>query len=292
MSRADRNPIDLENGSRVEFHEIETRALNGPGSFSIFLPPSYGESKKVFPVVYFLHGMNNDHTSWTVTQQGDLPSVLDRMMHSKDLPELIFVHPIGDRSFYTNFKDGTMHYEDWVVEELPAHVEKAFRASTARTGRAIAGTSMGGYGALKIAMRFPERYAAVAAHSAIVMPVRNPFDVPDSLRNSRRYQYFSDLFSRIYGTPFDQAYYDENNPLRLAAEKNLNELAVYFDYGTADRYDPLVQLGLGLKTLSSTLDSKGISHTFNEYPGEPHGWALVMTHMEQSLGFLAEHLEP
>ena len=63
---------------------------------------------------------------------------------------------------------------------------------------------MGGYGALKIAMKHPERYARAAAHSPIVFPIRNPLDVPPEVLSSRRYTFFSEVFSSIYGDPFVQ----------------------------------------------------------------------------------------
>jgi len=292
MTRGDASPIALDSGARVEFHAVQSEALGRAVDFSIYFPASYATTERNYPVIYFLHGLNNDHSSWTVTRHGNLPQLLDELMGNGTIPETIVVHPDGDRSFYTNYKSGGMGYEDWVVHELPAHIEKTYRASTSRNGRAIAGTSMGGYGALKIAMRFPQRYRAVAAHSAIVMPLRNPFDVPEQVKMSRRYQYFSQMFQQIYGDPFDQEYYDQNNPLVLSETNDLDGLAIYFDYGTADRYDSQIRIGLGLKKLATQLEARGYSPVFHAYPNEPHGWALVVDHIAESFGFIAEKMSP
>jgi S-formylglutathione hydrolase FrmB len=173
-----------------------------------------------------------------------------------------------------------------VVKELPAYVESHYRTKTGRQNRAIIGTSMGGYGALKIAMKYPERYAATAAHSPIVFPVRNPLEVPPEVLSSRRYQFFSEIFTTIYGDPFDQAYYDANNPLVLAKNAS-KDLSIYFDYGTADRYNQVVHLDQGLRKLDRTLTEAGVKHKFVEHPGEPHGWELVVAHIEESLGFVS-----
>lgn len=290
MRRGDSTPIALDSGARVEFHTVESKALGRPTAFSVFLPASYGKTEKTYPVLYFLHGLNNDHSSWTVTRHGNIPQLVDKLMRESTIPEMLIVHPDGDRSFYTNFKGSDLRYEDWVVEELPAHIEQEFRGSSQRNGRAIAGTSMGGYGALKIAMRFPERYQAVVAHSAIVMPVRNPFDVPEQVKTSRRFQYFIEMFQQIYGNPFDQAYYDQNNPLVLAEEKDLSGLGIFFAYGTADRYDTQLRIGTGLQKLAEVLETRGYEPKFHAYPDEPHGWALVIDHLEESLGFIAEQM--
>jgi S-formylglutathione hydrolase FrmB len=265
---------------------MESSSLKGKGEFSVFLPPSYDKSTKDFPVVYFFHGMFNDHTSWTVGRYGNLPAKIESLMATGKIPEMLLVHPNGGRSFYTNYRDGSLKYEDFVVEELPAHIEATYRVKKGREYRAVLGTSMGGYGALKIAMKFPDRYVAGAAHSPIIFPIRNPMDVPAEVKSSRRYRFFSEIFASVYGDPFDQAYYDANNPLVLAKEAS-KELSLYFDYGTADRYNALVRLGQGLKKLDQTLTQAGINHTFVEHPGEPHGWELVIAHIEQSLEFVS-----
>ncbi len=287
LRRSDISPIVLPGGSKVEFLEIESQALKGRGRYSIFLPPSYGKEGNDYPVVYFLHGMFNDHTSWTVDRYGNLPVKIEQLMTDDEIPEMILVHPDGGKSFYTNFQDQSLKYEDFVVKELPAHVESTYRAKTDRRYRVVAGTSMGGYGALKIAMKYPEVYGGAAAHSPIIFPIPNPMDVPSAVKNSRRYQFFSEVFTTVYGDPFDQAYYDANNPL-LLAEKASPDLAMYFDYGTADRYNSIVHMDEGLKKLDRTLTEAGVSHTFREHSGEPHGWALVFSHIEESLGFLSK----
>jgi enterochelin esterase family protein len=287
LHRSDISPIDLPGGSQVKFLEMESQALKGRGRYSIFLPPSYEKESKDYPVVYFLHGMFNDHTSWTVDRFGNLPAKIEQLMTDEEIPEMILVHPDGGKSFYTNLHDQSIKYEDFVVKELPAHVESAYRAKKDRRHRVVAGTSMGGYGALKIAMKYPEIYGGAAAHSPIIFPIPNPMDVPAEVKNSRRYQFFSEVFITVYGNPFDQAYYDANNPLMLA-ETASRDLALYFDYGIADRYNSLVHMDEGLRKLDRTLTEAGVSHTFREHPGEPHGWALVYSHIEESLGFLSK----
>jgi S-formylglutathione hydrolase FrmB len=265
---------------------MDSPALEGRGQFSVFFPPSYTKGRDAYPVVYFLHGMFNDHTSWTVSRYGNLPETIETLMIEKKLPEMLLVHPNGGRSFYTNYRDGSLNYEDFVVKEVPGYVESHYRVKTDRDHRAVMGTSMGGYGALKIAMKHPERYARAAAHSPIIFPMRNPLDVPPEVLSSRRYAFFSEVFSSIYGDPFDQAYYDANNPLELAMKASKDQ-SYYFDYGTADRYNELVRLDQGLRKLDQALTEAGVSHEFFEYPGEPHGWALVITHIEASLGFVS-----
>ncbi|QIG41951.1 esterase family protein [Nocardioides anomalus] len=107
------------------------------------------------PVLYLLHGLSDDHTAWTrytsieryATQRG-----------------LAVVMPAADRSFYANEAHGH-RYWDWVSEELPRVVGEFFRVSQAPEDTFVAGLSMGGYGALKLALTHPDRYAAAASLS-------------------------------------------------------------------------------------------------------------------------------
>ncbi len=267
---------------------MPSQALGGEQPFSIFLPPSFSkEPSRTYPVIYFLHGLNNDHTSWTMPRNGDLPIKVEQLILSGKIPEILMVHPRGDNSFWCNSADGARKYEDFVDREIVAYAESHYRARKNRENRGIAGTSMGGYGALKIAMKYPDRYASVAGHSPIVLLGRNPMDVPEEIKNARFYQFFSSVFRPIFGDPFQQDLWDANNPLILAKSGKLNQLRIFFDYGTEDRYIQSIHLDQGLKALDRSLTEAGVTHVFKEYPGEPHGWALVASHLDESLTFLS-----
>src|SRR5215471_15857328 len=100
--RSDQRTIEMPSGTKVEFSKFQSAALKGEAEYSIFLPPSYSKGNNSYPVVYFLHGLWNDHTSWTVARYGNLQEQVDRMIAEKKIPEIIMVHPKGDNSFYTN----------------------------------------------------------------------------------------------------------------------------------------------------------------------------------------------
>lgn len=285
--RGELSPLPLPGGGVVEFKTLESKTLQTTQPYSILLPPSYGKSpSRTYPVVYFLHGLNNDHTSWTVDRYGNLQNKVEDMMLSGKIPEIIMVHPRGDNSFYCNYADGSKRYEDFIVQELPEYIESQYRAKKERENRAIAGTSMGGFGALKIAMKYPERYSGCVGHSPIIFTGRNPLDVPDAVKTSRYYQFFVSILTPLFGDPIRQDLWDANNPLLLAKKPDLKNLDVYFDYGTEDRYIQSIHLDDGVKALDAALSKAGEAHTFVVHPGEPHGWALVSAHIGESLPFL------
>jgi len=287
--RGDLSTIALTGGSVVEFKAMPSTALACSQPYSIFLPPSYSrQSSKTYPVVYFLHGLNNDHTSWTEDRYGNLQNKVEEMILARKIPEIIMVHPKGDNSFYCNYADGTKLYEDFIVQELPHFIEANYRAMKDRSHRAIGGTSMGGFGALKIAMKFPDRYSATAGHSPIIFLGKNPLDVPEEMKASRFFQFFGGILRPLFGDPLDQGLWDKNNPLLLARSGKLGNLKIHFDYGTADRYNQTIRLAEGVKALDRALTEAKVPHSFKEYPGEPHGWALVAAHIEESLEFLCQ----
>jgi S-formylglutathione hydrolase FrmB len=287
--RGDLSPLTLPGGSVVEFNSFDSQAIGMPERYSVFLPPSFSkESSRTYPVVYFLHGLNNDDTSWTVEHYGNLQNKVEEMILAKKVPEFLMVHPDGGHSFYCNYADGTKRYEDLISQELIQYIETHYRARKGRLNRAIGGTSMGGYGALKIAMKYPDRYASAAGHSPIIFLGKNPLDVPEQMKTSRYYQFFADLMKPIFGDPIRQEVWDANNPLLLTKSGKFDGLHIYFDYGTEDRYNRTIGLDRGVKELDRVLTEAGVAHTFREHPGEPHGWALVAAHFEESLQFLCQ----
>ena len=144
---------------------------------------------------------------------------------------------------------------------------------------------MGGFGALKIAFKHKDIYAGTAAHSPIIF-LNDPERMSDETKNSGRFGWFTQMIAPIFGNPVNLDKWRNNNPLDLAKTADLAGLGIYFDYGTADRYNASVGLGEGLKKLDEVLNQRHVSHVFREYPNEPHGWELVSLHITESLPFL------
>jgi S-formylglutathione hydrolase FrmB len=287
--RMDRSPISLPGGSAIEFKSFDSQSIGGPERFSVFLPPSFSkETSRTYPVIYFLHGLMNDDTSWTVERYGHVQNTLEQMMISGKVPEFIMIHPDGASSFYCNSIDGSRRYEDLLTQELIGYAETHYRAKKGRENRSIAGTSMGAYGALKIAMKYPDRYAAVAGQSPILFPGSNPLALSEEVKTSRFYSFFVNMLTPIFGNPIRQDLWDANNPLVLAKSRKLDSLKIYFDYGTDDRYIPMIHLDEGCKTLDRILTEEKIPHTFKVRDGEPHGWALIAAHLEETVPFLCQ----
>lgn len=107
------------------------------------------------PVLYLLHGLSDDHTIW------QRRTAIERYVEGYDLA---VVMPAVQRSFYTDMACGP-RYWTFISEELPRLLRALFPLSAARADNFVAGLSMGGYGAFKLALTYPERYAAAASFS-------------------------------------------------------------------------------------------------------------------------------
>jgi S-formylglutathione hydrolase FrmB len=130
---------------------------------SVYLPPDYDKSKKRFPVIYYMHGfMGTDSIS------PQMKMILDRGISQQKIRPFILViashYTLYEGSFYSN-SSLTGNWSDFAAKELVQYVDKNFRTIATRDSRGIAGHSMGGYGAIKTGMLFPEVFSSVYALS-------------------------------------------------------------------------------------------------------------------------------
>lgn len=139
---------------------------------SVYLPPSYSRApRKRYPVLYFLHGFDADDRALIkgAYQNLNIRLSMDSLIRAREIGEMIVVMPNArnayNGSFYTN-SPVTGNWEQFIVRDLVNYVDRKYRTLKTRNARGIAGHSMGGYGALRIAMRHPETFSAVYALSA------------------------------------------------------------------------------------------------------------------------------
>lgn len=116
-----------------------------------------------YPVLYLLHGLSDDHTAWMRRTS------IERYANKYGLAVIM---PNVHRSFYTDMEYGN-DYFTFVSQELPETAEKLFPLKTGRKNTFVAGLSMGGYGAFKLALNQPERFAAAASLSGALNLAEN-----------------------------------------------------------------------------------------------------------------------
>jgi diacylglycerol O-acyltransferase/trehalose O-mycolyltransferase len=148
--------------ARLQEWTLRTPALDSVTRVRILLPVGYSaDARRRYPVLYLLHGADSDYRSWT--RYGDAESI------TAHAPMIVVMPDGGTMGWYTNWYAGRRtvrpEWETYHVGELVPWVDGHFRTIAARRGRAIAGLSMGGYGALSYAARHPRTFLAAASFS-------------------------------------------------------------------------------------------------------------------------------
>jgi enterochelin esterase-like enzyme len=144
-------------GGSIERASFYSPSLRAGGSFFVYLPHGYASGKQRYPVLYLLHGRNGHANAFL--EIGIVPR-LDRLIASGAIPPMIVVM-IQDRRGLNNWRDiGRRHSATYVVE-VQELVDRMLRTIPARSARAIAGSSMGGFGAMNVALANPHRFAVV-----------------------------------------------------------------------------------------------------------------------------------
>lgn len=145
-------------GSSIDTATYSSAALGGAtGSFHVYLPPGYGSTNARYPVLYLLHG--NDQPATAFLQLG-LQGELDRLIAAHEVPPMIAVMIQGGRGANNWRNRGSHRYESYVLE-VQQLVDRMLPTVPERASRAIAGDSMGGFGAMNVALGNPRRFSVV-----------------------------------------------------------------------------------------------------------------------------------
>lgn len=331
-------PAFAQNGSLVsdQVHAVSLeRNLLGDSpdrTVIVYLPPGYEKQTKVrYPVVYWLHGY--DGNSWNRPQintgkdgMSRIREVVDRAIAEGKARPMIIVRPDASNkyggSFYTNSAT-TGNWEDFITTELVNYIDAKYRTLPNVASRGIAGHSMGGYGAIKLAMKHPEIYGVVYGLSACclgwsdtlldnkiwneVLSFKTPEDVVNPSMGVRNMIAASAAWSpNPAKAPWflDTVFINENGSLRMVDDvharwsanmpiamadqhrTNLLRLrAIAFDVGRQD--DRNLELN---RKLSEALKRNQIKHTFEEYEGE-HSNKILERIETRMLPFFSRTLE-
>jgi enterochelin esterase-like enzyme len=148
-----------------------SRSLNQEVMYLAWLPPGYATSNRTYPTLYLLHGVGGDDGFGVEEWLGyALTESLERMLELGLIEPMIVVLPSGDQSYWMNHANGGPKWGDFVALDVVKHVDATFRTEPTRLRRAIGGLSMGGHGALQLALNHPDTFAIAGAHSPTIRP--------------------------------------------------------------------------------------------------------------------------
>ena len=268
-----------QQGKVIEEQIIKSGILKRNVKFSIYLPADYETANRTYPVVYLLHGYGDDNTGWV--QFGEVNRYADKAIADGTIPPMIIVMPDGGVSWYINSYDGKVKYEDFFIKEFMPQVEKEYRIKTEKKYRGVAGLSMGGYGTLIYAIKYPELFAAAAALSAGVFPDDQMINQPDDNYEN----VFGPIFGRgLKGKDRINKAWQANSVLDLVQDKTADQLSsvrYWIDCGDDDF------LTKGNSLLHIALTEKKVPHEFRVRDGS-HNWTYWRTGITNALNFIGD----
>jgi putative tributyrin esterase len=311
-------------GGEVRVDTFWSPSLGVKKELVVYLPASYGSDRaRRYPLVILLHGLWGDQWQWVRSER--LAITMDSMT-ARGLPEMIIAMPDGDDGWWTTWTRlvdmrGCMaqprrrrhtpasdpaaaepaasycvpwaKYDDYVARDLVAYMDSTYRTTRSAAQRGIAGLSMGGYGAISIALAYPETFSAAASHSgrlsltyigdsSFVPPGRFAAST-EEIRDRHPSLWWSleQPFADLQGFKArDPATYAE----RVLSRRDVRPPSLFIDVGTSD-----FLLGEN-RAFHHRLNELGYPHSYAEWPGG-HTHSYWQVHIRESLRWFARQFE-
>lgn len=272
-------PLFAQQGKVIEEQTVKSKILKRNVKYTIYLPADYETANRTYPVVYLLHGYTDDNTGWL--QFGEINRYADKAIADGTIPPMIIVMPNADSSWYINAYDGKEKYEDFFIKEFMPHVEQAYRIKTEKQYRGVAGLSMGGYGSLIYAIKYPQLFSTAAVLSAAVFSDDQMAGQPDDN--------YENVFGQLYGRGLKGndrlgKAWQANSVLDLVQSKSADELGkvrYWIDCGDDDF------LTKGNCLLHIALTEKKVPHEYRVRDGA-HNWTYWRTGITNALIFMGD----
>ncbi|MCM3718317.1 alpha/beta hydrolase [Fictibacillus phosphorivorans] len=274
---------DIPLSDRLHELTLESPALGKDTSLQILLPSGYEESDETYPVLYLLHGCCGDYKAWTA--RTDVEQV------TEDLPMIVVMPDAGRGASYSDWYNqgayGPPKWEEYHLKELIPFIEHHYRAKGTRDGRAVAGLSMGGFGAMSYAARHPDLFAAAASFSGVLDTNLDPDFLEKTI--------FQDQEKVPPGTVWGnrethEIIWRSHNPWDLAENLEDVDLAIHTGNGEAGGpldeglESPVERTCFAMSTsLHDRLDELKIPHIWDSYGPGSHTWGYWQRDLHQTL---------
>jgi enterochelin esterase-like enzyme len=278
------NPVAASGLRIMESMVMHSRILKQDVHFSVCLPKDYYETKKSYPVVYLLHGLGDDETSWL--EYGQISQYADKSVETDEVVPMIFIMPEAFRTYYVNDYKGSFLYQDMFINELVPYIDSLFRTKADSQHRALMGYSMGGFGALNLYLKHPDVFGTTV-----------PLSI--SVRTDEQYMTedasgWDDQWGRLFGEPGLKGkdriteYYKQNSPFYILSQMpaaEIKKLNIYFDNG--DKEQTLCRSNEELHILMRNLN---IPHEFRVRDGG-HSFQYWCSALPNALRFISDAFE-
>lgn len=311
---------------KVYSHAIEGNLIGDSPDrdVTVYLPPSYQtEPNRRYPVLYMLHGFTDNDSQWFGWEEHwiNLHEILDSTLAAGQSKEMIVVMPNAYNRFKGSMYSSSVTIGDWetfIAKELVAHIDSHYRTIPNVEARGLAGHSMGGYGTIRLGMKYPEVWSAIYVLSPCCMNgnfstpgtefMKNmeAFSSVDQLENAAFFEIATLATSAAWSPnpnkpPFylDLPFADgEIRPEVLAKHSANNTLYIIDQYIPNLKKLKAIGLDAGMydfgitvptKQLHELLESYGIAHQYESYEGD-HLNRIPERVQTKVLPFFSEHL--
>ncbi|MQR94636.1 alpha/beta hydrolase [Fictibacillus phosphorivorans] len=274
---------DTPLSERLHDITLDSPALGKQTSLRVILPKGYEESNQTYPVLYLLHGCCGDYKAWTA--RTDIEKI------TENLPLIVVMPDAGRGASYSDWYNGGGYgppqWEKYHIEELIPWVEQRYRAKGSREGRAVAGLSMGGFGAMSYAARHPDLFVAAASFSGVLDTNLDPEFLEKTI--------FQNQEKVPPGTVWgdretNEIIWRSHNPWDLAENLEAVDIAVHTGTGEAGGpldgglESPVEETCFVMSTsLHNRLEELNISHVWDSYGPGSHTWGYWQRDLHQTL---------
>lgn len=261
----------------VEKHELKTDALLRPWPLHV-LRVSGSDNHPYLGVIYLLHGSDSFGEEWIT--QGGLLETLKSLSPRRKLPKVIIVLPTSENCWYVDSRDigGPGNYETAFLKDLVPYIESRYGLPGRAGARAVSGISMGGWGALRLALAHPDVFGAAASQGGSFWLRRNHSDAPTD--------FIERTFSGSFGRPLNRQMFDSLAPsfyVKHSSERELPSIMMtsgYHDYiRSAEMFDLAAEMMMRKIMVRAEVTNGG------------HDWDSWRESLPSVLEFLFDYLE-
>jgi S-formylglutathione hydrolase len=266
-----------KSSSRVELANLPAEFAPDGVPYAVLVPPGYDDAS-AYPLCLLLHGGGGSRDNLAA-----LKPLFDQWWAAGIVPPMVIASAsTGAMSYYLDHPDGSARWETFIAENFPEYLRDKYNAGHNRASTFLAGISMGGYGALKIAFARPDQFAAVAAIQPLLEPGFRDADI--GARN--RLHHMVGGPRELLGEGRDAALFEANNPASRARANAIairgSGLAIYLEVGDED----FLNAHDGAEFLHRVLWDLDISHQYRLIRGADHGGPTFIPRIRDAFAWI------
>lgn len=261
----------------LSYGVYETGYKNKKMRYGVYTPPNWTVEEKL-PVVLFLHGGGDNHTSFEKFQAHE---EFDRRINAGDMPRVILVTPDGDLSLWENWADGKKSYRDWVMRGVLPAVQKEYNTLSCPKHCHLLGISMGGYGAMRFAYFEKNTFSSISVLSAAIFT--------DEQKKGFKNRILIRLFfpiKKIFGPDAEERNKRENVFHVWPTEPHLRNIRFQMIWGNKDTPN----IKSANEKFHQALNDAGVEHDSYVYDGN-HKWVSWKPQLSRAVNFLVNSKE-